>query len=82
MGLTVVPAPDGAGVQVSEVAPDSAAAERGLKAGDIIVEVAGQEVHSPADVTSAISKVNKKRVLMLVRSGDGQRFVSVPLGQS
>jgi serine protease Do len=82
MGLTVVPAPDGAGVQVSKVAPDSAAAERGLKAGDIIVEVAGQEVHSPADVTSAISKVNKKRVLMLVRSGDGQRFVSVPLGQS
>jgi serine protease Do len=79
LGLSVTPAPDGAGVQVSEVDPSSAAADRGLKAGDIIVEVAGKEVNSAADVDEAIANSGKKRVLMLVRSGDGQRFVSVPL---
>ncbi|NJO35571.1 MAG: PDZ domain-containing protein, partial [Rhodospirillales bacterium] len=79
LGLSVMPAPDGAGVQVSEVDPSSAAADRGLKAGDIIVEVAGKEVNSAADVDEAIANSAKKRVLMLVRSGDGQRFVSVPL---
>jgi serine protease Do len=79
LGLSVMPAPDGAGVQVSEVDPSSAAADRGLKAGDIIVEVAGKEVNSAADIDEAIANSAKKRVLMLVRSGDGQRFVSVPL---
>jgi serine protease Do len=79
LGLSVMPAPDGAGVQVSEVDPSGAAADRGLKAGDIIVEVAGKEVHSAADVEEAIANSGKKRVLMLVRSGDSQRFVSVPL---
>ena len=76
-GLKLAPAPDGAGVQISGVEPGSAAEERGLKTGDIIMEVAGKEVNGPADVTAAV-KDSKKRVLMLVRSGDTQRFVTMP----
>jgi serine protease Do len=77
-GLKVAPAQDGAGVTVTEVAPGSPAAERGLKAGDIILEVAGTEVHEPADVTSALKANTKKRVLMLVKTEDGQRFLALP----
>jgi serine protease Do len=81
LGHKVAPAEDGAGVTITEVKPDSAAAERGLKAGDTILEVAGTEVHGPADVRSALKENTKKRVLMLVKSGDGQRFVALPVAQ-
>ena len=78
LGLKVAPAQDGAGVTVLEVAPDSAAAERGLKAGDTILEVAGTEVHAPSDVRAALKANDKKRVLMLVKTDDGQRFIALP----
>lgn len=78
LGLKVAPAEDGAGVTVLEVAPDSPAAERGLKAGDTILEVAGTEVHAPSDVRAAMKGDDKKRVLMLVKTDDGQRFIALP----
>ena len=62
---------------VLEVAPGSPAEERGLKAGDTILEVAGQEVHGPGDIGDALKAAGKKRVLLLVRSGDSQRFVAL-----
>ncbi len=77
-GLKVAPAQDGAGVTVTEVAPDSPAAERGLKAGDVILEVAGTEVNQPSDVRDALKANTKKRVLMLVKTEDGQRFLALP----
>jgi serine protease Do len=77
-GLKVAPAQDGAGVTVTDVTPGSPAAERGLKAGDVILEVAGTEVHQPSDVTSALKANTKKRVLMLVKTEDGQRFLALP----
>lgn len=77
-GLKVAPAEDGAGVLVTEVEPGSPAAERGLKAGDVILEVAGTEVHQPSDVREALKDNTKKRVLMLVKSDDGQRFLALP----
>jgi serine protease Do len=79
LGIELAPAPDGAGVQITGVKPDSVAADRGLKAGDVILEVAGREVHEPGDVKDALKDGAKKRVLMLVRSGDDQRFVALPL---
>lgn len=81
LGLSLAPAPDGAGVTVTDVAPGSAAADRGIKPGDIILEVAGTQVHGPSDVRSALKGADKKRVLMLVRSGQEQRFVALPANQ-
>ena len=81
LGLRLAPAQDGAGVTITEVAPGSAAEQRGLKAGDTILEVAGTEVHAPSDVKKALGNVNKKRVLLLVRSGAGQRFIALPSNQ-
>jgi serine protease Do len=78
LGIKVAPAQDGPGVTVTEVAPGSAAAERGLKAGDTILEVAGAEVNAPSDVRAALKDNEKKRVLMLVKTDDGQRFLALP----
>ncbi|MGQ0486020.1 MAG: Do family serine endopeptidase [Hyphomicrobiales bacterium] len=79
LGIELAPAPDGAGVQITGVTPGSPAADRGLKAGDVILEVAGREVNEPGDVKDALQDGARKRVLMLVRSGDSQRFVALPM---
>ena len=88
LGMTVAPAGkvDGAGkegVVVMNVEPTSAAADRGLKKGDVILEVAGKSVKSPGDVREAIeaARTDKKNsVLMRLRSGDASHYVAVPLG--
>ena len=87
LGVTVAPADkvDGAGkegVVVTKVDPKSAAADRGLKKGDMILEVAGKSVANPGDVREAIeaARMDKKSsVLMRLRSGDASRYVAVPL---
>ena len=73
---------DQKGVVVTDVAPDGAAAGRGLKPGDVIVEVQQEPVSTPADVQERMDrfrKQNRKTVLMLVQSGEGLRWVPVPL---
>jgi serine protease Do len=83
LGVRLAPAEDGAGVRVVEVKPGSAAEEQGIRAGDVILEVAGKEVHEPADVRTALSTAqgSGKRIVMLVRSGDNQRFIALPGGE-
>ena len=78
LGLDVAPADDGAGVKITGVDPQSAAAERGLKTGDVILEVAGKEVSTPSDIRSALKGEDGKRVILLVRSGDNQRYIALP----
>ncbi len=73
---------DRKGVVITDVDSSSTAAERGLKPGDLIVEVGQEEVNSPADVGDRVEKARKasrKSVLMLVQSGDSPRFVPLPL---
>src|SRR5712691_8555758 len=87
LGLTLAPAgkADGAskeGVVIAKVEPKSAAADRGLKKGDVILEVAGKNVTKPGDVGDALeaARTDKKgSVLMRLRSGDASRYVAVPL---
>ena len=72
------------GVIVTSVEPGSAAAERGLKPGDVIEEVNHQAVERPGDVARAIEDAKKepgkKPALLLVSNGEGVvRFVAVPL---
>jgi serine protease Do len=89
LGLTVAPANSVAGagkegVVVTEVDPKSAAAERGFKEGDVILEVAGKNVANAGDVREAINAAradNKNSVLMRIKSGGSSRFVAVPLAK-
>ena len=70
------------GVVVTDVSVDGTAAGRGLKPGDVIVEVQQEPVTTPADVAARLEKyrkLNRKSVLMLIQSGEGLRWVPVPL---
>ncbi len=72
------------GVVVSAVDPGSAAAERGLRPGDIIQEVNHQAVEKPGQVAKAIDDAKKegakKPALFLVANAQGMaRFVAIPL---
>jgi len=73
---------DQKGVVITEVVPGTPAADKGLKAGDVIVEVQQEAVNSPADVQDRIERVrksNRKSVLMLVQSSDGLHWVPLSL---
>jgi serine protease Do len=83
-GLTVIPNDKGDGVVVTDVDPDSAAAERGLSNGDVIVSVNAAAVKSSDDVAAAIAAAGKngrKAVLMQIEGENGSRFVALPVAK-
>jgi serine protease Do len=90
LGLTLAPASsvagsDGKGVVVTAVDPDGPAADRGFKTGDVILEVAGKSVSSPAEVRTALAEARtggKRTVLLRVKSGEATKFVALPLGRA
>jgi serine protease Do len=70
------------GVIVVGVEEQGFASERGMRAGDLIVEVNQVPVVTPEEVKAKIKElVSKKRktVLFLVERSDDRRFISVPL---
>ena len=89
LGLTLAPASSVAGagsqgVVITGVDPNGAAADAGFKNGDVILDVAGKAVSSPADVRKVLADARsdgKKNILMRVKSGEGTRFVAIPLSR-
>ena len=89
LGLTLAPASSVAGagsqgVVITGVDPNGAAADAGFKSGDVILDVAGKAVSNPADVRKVLADARsdgKKNVLMRVKSGEGTRFVAIPLSR-
>ena len=64
------------GVIINEVNPDSPAAEAGMEAGMLILQVNRQKVHSTDDFTAAMHQdKDAKSVMLLVSNGQGSRFV-------
>ena len=72
---------DVSGVVVTEVAADSAAAERGIAAGDVITEIAQESVATPKDVLdriAALKEQGRKNALLMLASKTGElRFVTI-----
>jgi serine protease Do len=85
LGLQLAPAQGGEeGVAVADVDPQSPAAEKGVRKGDIILGVAGKTVSSPDDVRSAVEAARKDGrniVLMRIKGREGVRFVAIPFGK-
>jgi serine protease Do len=81
-GLTIKPADDGKGLMITEVAPDSVAAERGMRAGDIITAVNNMDVHDAKDLKEAVkaaSDAGRKAVLFQLTNQNSNRFVALPV---
>jgi serine protease Do len=89
LGLTLAPATRVAGagnegVAVTGVDSSGVAADHGFSTGDVILEVAGKSVSTPADVRKMIVSARsegKRTVLLRVKSGDNTRFVALPVGR-
>jgi len=73
---------DQKGVVITDVAPKGPAADKGLKPGDIVVEVQQGEVNSVGDVQKridAVKKENRKSVLLLIQQQDGMKWVPLSI---
>ncbi|WP_160122883.1 DegQ family serine endoprotease [Rhodovarius lipocyclicus] len=75
--------PDQRGVAVVEVAPNSPAAEREIRPGDIILEVQQERVNTAQELTERVERLRRQgrgTALFLVEGQNGQRFVPLRLG--
>jgi len=71
-------------VVVTGVDSSGVAADHGFSTGDVILEVAGKSVSTPADVREMITAARtdgKHSVLIRLKSGDNTRFVALPVGK-
>ncbi len=70
------------GVQITDVGSESDASTKGLKAGDVVLEINSQAVASAADVDAAVKKAEdagRPGVLVTLKSGDQKRVVSIKM---
>jgi len=84
LGLSFANKP-GLGVVVSAVDADGPASAKGIKRGDVVLEVSGKVVASPGDIEERISKISKagkKTALFLIKSKRGKRFIALSLGKA
>jgi len=95
LGMTLMALTDGSrehyklskeakGVLISKVNPDGVAAEKGIRPGDLIVEVSQTEVSSPTQVVNKVKeakKENRKTVLFLIEGQNGLRFIALRIDQ-
>ena len=84
LGLTVTKSDDGKGLVVTDVDPDSDAADRGIQAGDVITAVNSQEVAGVDDIAKAMAdaaKAGRKSVLVQISRDDTNRFVALPVAK-
>jgi serine protease Do len=90
LGLSLAPAANvagagSAGVVVTQVEADGPAAERGIRTGDVILDVGGKTVSTPSDVRKAVQDAHgqgKHTILMRVKSGEQTKFVALPVGKA
>lgn len=73
------------GVVITDVDPNTPAADRGLRPGDVIAEVQQTEVTTPADIqkqVDAARKADRKNVLMLIQREGGVQYVPLALSKA
>jgi serine protease Do len=74
------------GVLVTDVEPGSPAEEKGIQAGDVVLEVSQEPVATPEDVTARIEQLKtegRRSALFLVASRDNDmRFVAIRIDEA
>jgi serine protease Do len=85
LGLSLAPTRNGGeGVVVTGVDPNGTASDQ-FRTGDVILDVNGKSVSTPADVRKAVADAQndgKRSVLMRVKSTGGTHFVAVSIGNA
>lgn len=84
LGIQLAPAKEVAGagdqgVAVVNVDRDGIAANKGVAAGDVILDVSGKTVSQPSEVKAEIAAAKrdgKKAVMMRLKTAQGDRFVA------
>ncbi len=90
LGVTVAPLTDTAraeigiskdvsGVVVTSLNQEGAAAKAGLRVGDVIVKVGGQEIESPRELKAALTSEKTDPALVLINRGGNQLFVAIEI---
>jgi serine protease Do len=90
LGLTLAPSSKvsgagGNGVVVTAVNAGGVAADHGFQVGDVILEVGGKAVATPAEVRKNLAEARsegKHTVLFRVKSSEGTKFVALPIGNA
>jgi serine protease Do len=90
LGLMLAPAAQVAGggaegVVVTGIDPNGLASGQGVKTGDVILDVAGKAVATPADVRNAINDAHtngKRTVLMRLKSNEATKFVAIRIARA
>jgi len=73
------------GVVVTDVEANGLAAEKGIRPGDLIIEINKDEVSSPSQVIDKVMETEKsgrKTVLLLIEGQGGLRFIGIRLPKS
>ena len=80
-GFTLEKARGQDGLQITDISPDSVAADKGLRTGDFILEAGGKPVASVAELADALdtAKADGRKVLLIrVKSGQDVQFITLP----
>ncbi len=81
LGITMAASTDPAGVAVTSVYKDTAAAAAGLRTGDVITKIDGEAMTSPNDVSIAVSSKNAGDTIQITYVRNGQETtVTATLG--
>jgi len=81
LGVSTAPSTVGQGAQVADLVPGAPADEGGLRIGDTISRVDGQEIQAPEDISTAIeSRRPGDRVAIELKRAGATQTVQVTLG--
>jgi membrane-associated protease RseP (regulator of RpoE activity) len=72
------------GVKVAGIRAGSPAADAGLEGGDIIVELAGQDIQNIYDYTYALDavRIGEETPIVIIRAGEQRRLTIIPRGRN
>jgi len=82
VGLTLMPNENGEGLVVMEITPDSIAAEKRFRPGDVLLEANGMELNSAdefEDIVASVRQSGRSTLLLKAMRGNQVRFLGLPV---